>query len=217
MSCTNGLQDLLSSIQNRTEILLMTTDRSATLVEAWWPASDNALIKGVVMAILGSLLLTISAKIKVPLGAVPMTMQLFVVLALSLALGARLGTAAVALYLAQGAMGFPVFAGTPDKGIGLAYMMGTTGGYLAGYLVAAAITGWLADRGFSRTIPLAFLAATAGAIAIYGLGVLWLGTLLGWDKPILAWGLWPFLAPDAVKVALVALAVPAAWKLTVRR
>jgi len=194
----------------------MTPTRSVTLAEAWWPTSDNTIFKTVVVAILGSLLLTLSAKIKVPFVTVPMTMQLFVVLALSLTLGARLSVAAVALYLVEGASGLPVFAGTPEKGIGLAYMVGPTGGYLAGYLLAAASTGWLADKGFSRNIGLAFIAATIGAAAIYILGVFWLGSVLGWDKPILEYGFWPFIAADAVKVALVALAVPAAWQFSSR-
>lgn len=191
----------------------MTPNRSATLVAAIWPAHGSSMLKSLVIVVLGSLLLTLSAKVKVPIEPVPVTMQLFVVLALGLSLGMRLATATLLFYLAQGAAGLPVFTGTPEKGIGLAYMMGTTGGYLVGFVVAAAVTGWLADRGFSRNPVLALLAAFLGAAVIYGLGLLWLGTLLGWDKPILAWGLWPFLMPDAVKAALAGLVVPAGWTL----
>jgi biotin transport system substrate-specific component len=98
-------------------------------------------------AVAGSILLAISAKISIPFYPVPLTMQTFMVIGLGLALGPRLGMAAVALYLAQGAAGLPVFAGTPEKGIGLAYMMGPTGGYLLGYLIAAFVAGHLAERG----------------------------------------------------------------------
>jgi biotin transport system substrate-specific component len=194
----------------------MTSNRSATLAEAVWPAHGSSILKSLVIVILGSVLLTLSAKVKVPIEPVPVTMQLFVVLALGLSLGMRLATATLLLYLAEGAAGLPVFTGTPEKGIGLAYMMGTTGGYLVGFLLAAALTGWLADRGFARNPLLALVAAFLGAAVIYGAGLLWLGTLLGWDKPILAWGLWPFVLPDAVKAALAGLVVPAAWVLTTR-
>ena len=111
----------------------------------------------------------------------------------------------------------PVFTGTPEKGIGLAYMMGPTGGYLLGFLLAAIVVGWLADRGFGRSVPLAILAALTGAVVVYIAGLLWLGTLFGWDKPILAWGLYPFLLTDAVKVLLAALVVSGTSALIGRR
>jgi biotin transport system substrate-specific component len=115
-------------------------------------------------AVAGSILLAISAKISIPFYPVPLTMQTFMVIGLGLALGPRLGMAAVALYLAQGAAGLPVFAGTPEKGIGLAYMMGPTGGYLLGYLIAAFVAGHLAERGMDRSPVSAFGAALlAGA------------------------------------------------------
>lgn len=192
----------------------MTPNHSTTLIEAWWPNQSGSFLKSALVVVGGSLLLALSAKVKVPIEPVPVTMQLFVVLALGLTMGMRMATATVLLYLAQGAAGLPVFTGTPEKGIGLAYMMGTTGGYLVGYLVAAALTGWFADRGFSRNPVLALVAAFLGVAIVYGLGLLWLGTLVGWDKPVLAWGLWPFLLPDAVKAALAGLIVPAAWAVT---
>lgn len=195
----------------------MTFQRTATLIDAWWPARGSTLAKNVTIAVLGSLLLTLAAKIKVPLEPVPVTMQLCVVLALSLAFGARLATATVLLYLAQGAAGLPVFTGTPEKGIGLAYMMGFTGGYLAGFLVAAAVVGWLADRGFSRNVLLSLFAAFVGAAIVHALGLLWAGTLLGWSKPLLPAFFWPFIGPDIVKAALAGLIVPAAWALTRKR
>ncbi|MCX8568716.1 MULTISPECIES: biotin transporter BioY [Hyphomicrobiales] len=166
----------------------------------------------VVAVVAGSLLLTVSAKIQVPFYPVPMTMQTLVVIGLGLALGPVRGAAAVALYLTQGALGLPVFAGTPEKGIGLAYMMGPTGGYLAGYLPAAALAGWLAERGWDRNAFTAMLAALLAGAVIYVPGLLWLGSVVGWDKPVLAFGLYPFIPGDVMKAVLAAIAFPAAWK-----
>lgn len=186
---------------------------SSTLATRLWPALDSSLIYKTALVVTGSVLLWASAKISVPFLPVKMTMQLFVVLALGLALGAQLAGATVLLYLIEGAAGLPVFTGTPEKGLGLVYMMGPTGGYLLGFLLAAVATGWLADRGFSRHPVLAVLAAFVGAVIIYVPGLLWLGAVLGWDKPILAWGLYPFLLPDAVKVVLAGLLVAGTWQL----
>jgi len=173
---------------------------------------QRSLMRDLFVALFASILLTLSAKIAIPFYPVPLTMQTFVVIGIGLALGPRLGLAAVGLYLLQGALGLPVFAGTPEKGIGFAYMMGPTGGYLAGYLLAVVVTGWLAMRGWDRHILTAFAAALAGAAILYLPGLLWLGTLFGWDKPILAWGLYPFIPGDLVKAALAAVAFPAAWR-----
>jgi biotin transport system substrate-specific component len=163
------------------------------------------------LALGGSLLLTLSAKIQVPFHPVPMTMQTLVVMSLGLAYGRKLAFAAVALYLLQGAAGLPVFADTPAKGIGLAYMFGSTGGYLAGFLAAATLCGWLAERGWDRRIHTTAAALLAGALVIYLPGLLWLGSLFGWDKPILAWGLWPFLPGELTKIAIGACLMPALW------
>ena len=168
-------------------------------------------------AIAGSVLLTISAKIAIPFYPVPLTMTTFVVIGLGLALGSRIGLAAVALYLLQGALGLPVFAGTPEKGIGLAYMAGPTGGYLIGYLLAAFAAGFLAERGMDRTPVRAFLAALVAGTLIYVPGLLWLGALFGWDKPILAWGLTPFILGDVTKAALAALVFPATWAMMAKK
>lgn len=190
---------------------------SPTLATRLWPALDSSLLNKAAIVVFGSLLLWASAKISVPFLPIKMTMQLFVVLALGLALGARLAGATVLLYLIEGASGLPVFTGTPEKGIGLAYMMGPTGGYLLGFLLAAIATGWLADRGFARYPVLAVAAALVGAVIVYIPGLLWLGALLGWDKPILAWGLYPFLLPDAVKIVLAGLVVAGSWGLLGRK
>lgn len=191
---------------------------SETLATRLWPSLSGSLAGKAAIVVGGSLLLWASAKISVPFLPVTMTMQLFVVLALGLALGAQLAGATVALYLAQGASGLlPVFTGTPEKGMGLVYMVGPTGGYLLGFLLAAIAVGWLADRGFARHLALAILAALVGAVLVYVPGLIWLGVLFGWDKPILAWGLYPFLLPDAVKVALAGLVVSGTWSLISRK
>ena len=156
----------------------------------------------------GSLLMTVAAKTSIPFYPVPLSMQTFVAIGLGLALGPVRGALCVLFYLMQGAAGLPVFAGTPEKGVGLAYMMGPTGGYLFGYLFAATLTGWLAERGFDRTLPAAALALLIGNLAIYLPGLAWLGSVVGWDKPVLQYGLIPFLAGDALKLALGACLLP---------
>ena len=189
-----------------------------TLVTALWPKNGrlgetSGLLRACLLAVVGSLLLWLCAKIQVPFYPVPVTMGTFAVLAIGMAFGWRLGAATVVLYLAQGAAGLPVFAGTPEKGIGLAYILGPTGGYLFGYVLAAAACGWLAERGWDRSVILAALAMLIANVLIYLPGLLWLGTFLGWDKPILEWGLIPFIPGDLLKLALVAASLPLAWKL----
>lgn len=166
----------------------------------------------VILALLGSLALTLSAKVQVPFYPVPMTMQTFVVLSLGMAFGWRLGAVTVLLYLAEGASGLPVFSGTPEKGLGLAYLFGPTGGYLFGFVVAAAVCGWLAERGWDRSVLKTALAMLIGTATIYLCGVLWLGGLIGWDKPLLALGVTPFLLGDAFKMALAAGVLPLLWQ-----
>jgi len=183
-----------------------------TLATALLPL-DNALLRNLMLAVAGSLLLWISAKISIPFWPVPLTMQTLVVLMIGMAFGARLGAATVALYLLEGAAGLPVFSGTPEKGIGLAYMMSTTGGYLFGFVVAAGAVGFLAERGWDRNLSTTALAMLIGTVLIYIPGVLWLGMVLGWDKPILSWGLTPFLAGDALKLVIAAVLMPSLWRL----
>ncbi len=183
-----------------------------TLSAALWQG-DNALARNITLAFAGSMALWISAKIQVPFYPVPITMQTFVVLMAGMAFGWRLGAATILLYLAEGALGLPVFAGTPEKGIGLAYMAGPTGGYLLGFVLAAALVGWLAERGFDRNVMLTAIAMLLGNAIIYIPGLLWLGAVVGWDKPVLEWGLLPFLFGDTAKLILAALLMPALWKL----
>lgn len=179
-----------------------------TLSERIWPAqSVSPLLRSVILAVAGTLFLTVSAKVQVPFWPVPMTMQTFAVLVIGMAYGMRLGTATVALYLAEGAAGLPVFAG----GGGLTYMAGPTGGYLAGFLVAASFVGMLADRQWDRRFWSTLLAMIAGTAIIFGFGVAWLATLVGLEKAI-AGGLTPFLLGAAFKIALAAAILPIAWQ-----
>ncbi len=155
------------------------------------------------LVIAGSLLLWLSAKIKVPFYPVPMTLQTLAVFLIAASYGSRLAVATVGLYLVEGALGLPVFAGTPEKGIGLAYMFGPTGGYLAGYLVAAAIVGFAVETGWARRLWSMFAAMLIGEAALLLMGFAWLAVLLGSDKAF-AFGIGPFIVTDLVKVALAA-------------
>lgn len=189
---------------------------AATLLEQLVPATDagtSKWVRNVAAVVVGSILLTLAAKASIPFYPVPMTLQTLVVLALGMVLGPRLGAAAVIAYLAQGAMGLPVFAGTPEKGIGLAYMLGTTGGYLLGFVVAAYATGLLAERQWDRSFVTTVAAMFVGNVIIYAFGLVWLGSIVGWDKPVLAWGMTPFLLGDLAKILIAAAVLPTLWKL----
>ncbi len=194
---------------------MIATSPTPTIATALWPASAHSLMRSALLAIAGSGLLWISAKVQVPFWPVPMTMQTLVVLALGAALGWRLGLVTVALYLLEGAAGLPVFAGTPDKGLGLAYMVGPTGGYLVGFMAGVALIGCLAARGWDRSIPWMFTAMMLGHVVILICGWAWLATLIGPEKAWIA-GVAPFYLATLVKTALAALALPAVWHLVKR-
>jgi len=185
--------------------------RFPTLAGTLW--NNPSWLRSLTLTFAGAILLTVSAKFEVPFYPVPLTMQTFAVLGIGMVYGSRLGAFTVLLYLFAGMAGMPVFAGTPEKGIGLAYMMGPTGGYLLGFVLAAMLTGWLAERGWDRKISSTFFAMVAGNAVIYLFGITWLGTLVGWDKPVFAWGLMPFLSGDLFKIILAMIVVPGAWKL----
>jgi len=184
----------------------------AVLVDRLLPAPGSRVLRNVLIAVVGSVLLTVAAKINIPLPPVPITAQTLVLLVLAMAVGWKLAGATVLLYLAEGAMGLPVFAGTPEKGIGLAYMAGPTGGYLLGFLLAAVAVGYLAERGWDRNFVTTALAMFIGNALIYVPGLFWLGTVLGWDKPILQWGMTPFLIGDLIKLIIAAVLLPTVWK-----
>lgn len=164
------------------------------------PATLRTLARQGTVLIAGVALLTLSAKIRLPIGPVPITLQTFAVLALAATLGPRLAVATFLAYLGAGAAGLPVFAGTPERGIGLAYMMGPTGGYLAGFLVATVVTAFAAEgRGMLARTG----AMLTGVAAIYGLGLAWLALYVPADK-LLAFGFTPFILGDLVEAALAA-------------
>lgn len=187
------------------------------LVSLALPESRGARIATqIFLAVAGSLLLTVSARMKVVLGPVDMSLQTLVVFLMAIAYGRKLAVATVLLYLAEGAMGLPVFQSTPEKGIGMAYMLGSTGGYLAGFVVMAAIVGWAADRGWDRNPVKLFGAVLTAEVIMLAMGFAWLATLIGVEK---SWqfGVVPFIVPDLIKVALASTLAPAIWALLPKR
>lgn len=174
---------------------------------------NSKLLTKMLMVVVGSLALWASAKVQIPFYPVPMTMQTTVVFAIGMAFGWRLGGLTIMLYLFEGAMGLPVFSGSPEKGIGLAYIMGPTGGYLLGFFVSAVVLGWLAEKGWDRNYFSTAVAMVIGNVVIYAFGLAWLGSIVGWDKPLLAWGMTPFLLGDVIKLVLASLLLPLVWKL----
>jgi len=191
---------------------MTTTMVHTTLAEALWPTS-KVRWRAPLLVVAGSILLALAARLQVPFWPVPMTMQTFVVLVLAMVYGPRLGVATMLLYLAEGAIGLPVFAGTPEKGIGLAYMVGPTGGYLAGFAVAAILVGTLARRGWDRGLVRAVAAMSVGTIAIFGCGVAWLAFGLGLGvEQALRLGLVPFIPAALLKIALAAVLLPGLWR-----
>ena len=166
--------------------------------------TQTKIIKSLLAIVLGSIALTISAKIKIPFYPVPMTMQTFVVLFLGISLGYKIGLATIGLYLIEGIAGLPVFSNSPEKGVGLLYFTGPTMGYLIGFLTACYLASMIKFKdGFFVVLGKLILATST----IYILGLLWLGTLIGWDKPILALGAKPFLLAEIFKIAILALLV----------
>tara|TARA_B100000965_G_scaffold30839_1_gene22938 strand:- start:113 stop:664 length:552 start_codon:yes stop_codon:yes gene_type:complete len=166
--------------------------------------TQSKLIKNLFIALIGTMLLAISAKIKIPFYPVPMTMQTLVVLIIGVGFGWKLGVATISLYLFEGIIGLPVFSGTPEKGIGLVYFTGPTMGYLLGFLVAAFLAG---KFNFDNNLIKNFLKLTFATSFIYILGMFWLGTLIGWDKPIFKLGAQPFLLAELFKILLATFAI----------
>jgi len=165
----------------------------------------NKVTKIILIAVLGTLLLTISAKIKIPFYPVPMTMQTFVVLFLGITLGRTVGLLTVSLYLFEGIFGLPVFAGTPEKGIGLIYFTGPTMGYLIGFLLAVYLAG---SFKYEKSLINNFLKLIISISFIYLLGMIWLGNLIGWEKPIFKLGAQPFLLAELFKILLLTFLIP---------
>ncbi|MGR3372966.1 MAG: biotin transporter BioY [Pseudooceanicola nanhaiensis] len=193
------------------------TDR--VLTETFGPSEGAALrIKQAFLVVAGIALLAIMAKIKLPVPPSPVVVNMgtFAVLTIGAAYGARLGLVTIIGYMLIGALGFDVFQSSTAELSGIDYMTGSTGGYLLGYVLATVLLGALARRGWDRSVVWMAVAMLAGNIILYVPGLLWLGQIYGWDKPILEWGLTPFVIGDLMKLALAAMILPAAWKLVGR-
>ena len=159
-------------------------------------------LKYILVIFLGSVLLTISSKIKIPFYPVPMTMQTFVVLFLGMSFGYKIGLATVGLYLIEGIVGLPVFSNSPEKGVGIVYFTGPTMGYLIGFLFATFLAGYF---DFKQNILIIFFKLLISVSTIYLLGIFWLGNLIGWDKPIIQLGVTPFLLAELFKISILTL------------
>ena len=166
--------------------------------------SNNKVIKIFLISLMGSILLTISAKIKIPFYPVPMTMQTFVVLFLGISFGYKVVVTTIFLYLLEGIVGLPVFSNSPEKGIGIAYFVGPTMGYLIGFIFACFLAGYFK---YNSNYLINFLKILVSTSIIYIFGVIWLGTLIGWDKPILQLGVFPFLLAEFFKMLLLTLLI----------
>ena len=163
---------------------------------------SQKVLKSILVVLVGSILLTISAKIKIPFYPVPMTMQTFVVLFLGISFGYKIGIATVGLYLIDGIFGLPVFSNSPEKGVGIVYFTGPTMGYLIGFLLATFLAGYL---DLKTNIESIFLKLILSVSVIYILGLIWLGILIGWDKPIFQLGAAPFLLAELFKILILTL------------
>ena len=163
---------------------------------------NQKILRSLIIIFIGTIALTISAKLKIPFYPVPMTMQTFVVLFLGIAFGDKIGVATVGVYLLEGIIGLPVFSASPEKGVGLIYFFGPTMGYLIGFLFATFFAGYL---NLKTNIVLIFLKLILSVSTIYILGILWLGNLIGWDKQIIQLGVAPFLLAELFKMCLLTL------------
>jgi biotin transport system substrate-specific component len=183
-----------------------------TLAAALWTRTTTSRLHQVLLVVLGTVLLAISAQIQVPFWPVPMTMQTFMVLIIGATYGWRLGAATMIAYIVEGVVGLPVFA---QFSAGAHVMAGPTAGYLVGFIAAALVTGYLAERGFGRNLATALVSFAVGTVVIFALGLAWLASLIGVEAAI-THGLMPFILSEPTKVALATLLLPTCWKL-VRR
>ena len=188
----------------------------STLLDRLLPVGDSAMAKSlraVLLTIVAAQLLWVSAKLQVPFWPVPMTMQTYAILTIAGLAGWRIGLAAVTLYLAQGAIGMPVFAGTPEKGIGLAYMFGPTGGYLVGFMLAAVLAGLCSEiRGKLRFIAV-LLGMIAAHMIVFVPGIAWLSVFMGFEAALM-FNVTNFSLATLLKTALAIASVYGIWQLT---
>ena len=198
----------------------MYTSSNKLLIEAIWaPNQDIIWIQRIMLVAFGIAFLIIAAKIKLilPFSPVPITLGTFAVLTIGTTYGQRLGLTTIFGYLLIGMLGFDVFANSSAEANGLTYMLGGTGGYLIGYCFAIILLGYVAKRGWDKNILKLGIALIFANMLIYAPGLLWLGQIYGWDQPIIAWGLTPFIIGDLLKLALTASLVPLIWKLIGRK
>ena len=172
--------------------------------------TQTKIIKSLIVIFLGSIILAISAKIKIPFYPVPMTMQTFVVLFLGVGFGYKIAISAVGLYLIEGILGLPVFSNSPERGVGLVYFTGPTMGYLIGFLLASFLASFIK---FKDNYLMIFFKLVLAVSTIYILGILWLGTLIGWDKPVIELGVTPFLLAELFKIVLLTVVTKNIYKL----
>jgi biotin transport system substrate-specific component len=214
---------------------MQTNAQSRALAVAVWPERINRAVLAVLLVLAGTAILAISAKIKVPFYPVPMTLQTLAVLLIAATYGSRLAVATVVVYIAEGMLGLPVFTNTPPAIAGPAYMLGPTGGFIVSWIAVAAIVGSAADRGWDRSIPRLAAAMLIAIVVQFAIGFAWFAWFATLSPGLLellgvpegtrgagasfAWaqGVAPFILGDLLKVALAALAVPAAWNLVDRR
>ena len=172
--------------------------------------NQTKLMKYLFIALIGSIFLALSSKIKIPFYPVPMTMQTLVVLLIGICFGWKLSVATISLYLFEGIIGLPVFSGTPEKGMGIVYFTGPTMGYLIGFIVTGFVAGKLE---YDNNYFINFLKLVFATSFIYILGMLWLGTLIGWDKPIFKLGAQPFLLAELFKILIATITINQTRKL----
>ena len=166
--------------------------------------TQSRIIRNLFIALIGTILLAVSSKIKIPFYPVPMTMQTLVVLIIGIGFGWKLGVLTITLYLFEGMVGLPVFSGTPEKGVGIMYFTGPTMGYLIGFVVATFLSG---KFNFDNNVIKNFIKLSFSVSFIYILGIIWLGQLIGWDKPIFKLGVQPFLLAELFKILLATFAI----------
>tara|TARA_Y100001970_G_C14225385_1_gene855321 strand:- start:1637 stop:2188 length:552 start_codon:yes stop_codon:yes gene_type:complete len=173
---------------------------------------QSQILKSIILAFIGTIILAVSSKVKIPFYPVPMTMQTFVVLFIGVAFGWKLATGTIMLYLFEGIIGLPVFAGTPEKGVGLIYFTGPTMGYLIGFIVAGFLAGYFK---YSSNFSENFIKITFATSFIYLFGMLWLGFLIGWEKPIFKLGAEPFLLAELFKILLITFSISKIYKIRI--
>jgi biotin transport system substrate-specific component len=188
--------------------------KNSLVEEVFFKTDSFLMFRRLTLVVVGIFILTLFSKIKIPIwpSPVPINLATLSVLTIGLTYGPKLGLTTVFGYLIIGTLGFDIFANSSAKVNGMEYMLGSTGGYLFGYLLATIALGFLARAGWDRNVFKIVLALIIGSVLIYIPGIFWLAKLYTWNKPILAWGLTPFLIGDALKILLATLVIPSIWK-----